>query len=70
MPELGPLGSVRGAAENSRPYRERSKVTYVGDKIKFQNGFGAWQFATYACDYDPIADDVLNVDASLGRLPE
>ena len=23
MPELGPLGSVRGAAGNSRPYRER-----------------------------------------------
>ena len=23
MPELGPYGSVRGAAGNSRPYRER-----------------------------------------------
>jgi hypothetical protein len=24
MPELGPYGSVRGAAGNSRPYREHS----------------------------------------------
>ena len=23
MPELGPLGSVRGAVSNGRPYRER-----------------------------------------------
>ena len=26
MPELGPYGSVRGAAGNSRPYRERRNV--------------------------------------------
>jgi hypothetical protein len=26
MPELGPYGSVRGAAGNSRPYREQSDV--------------------------------------------
>lgn len=47
-----------------------AQITYFGDKIKFQNGFGAWQFATYACDYDPIADVVLNVDATPGRLPQ
>lgn len=39
MPELGPLGSARGAAGNSRPYRERYKLICVGnleplDKIK------------------------------------
>lgn len=26
-------------------------LTVVGDKIKFQNGFGAWQHMTYYCDY-------------------
>jgi len=26
-------------------------VTYIGDKIQFQNGFGAWQNYTYECDY-------------------
>ena len=25
MPELGPLGTVRGAFSNGRPYRERNK---------------------------------------------
>lgn len=48
----------------------KGQVTYIGDKIKFQNGFGAWQFATYACDYDPVAEVVLNVDATPGRLPQ
>lgn len=50
--------------------KANGQITFVGDKIKFQNGFGAWQFATYSCDYDPIADVVLNVDATPGRLPE
>ena len=27
MPELGPYGSVRGAAGNSRPYRECRPIT-------------------------------------------
>jgi hypothetical protein len=29
MPELGPYGSVRGAAGNSRPYRECRPITTV-----------------------------------------
>ena len=29
MPELGPYGSVRGAAGNSRPYRERRPIEEV-----------------------------------------
>ncbi len=43
-------------------------VTYIGDKIKFQNGFGAWQRYVYECDYDPERELVLNVRASAGRL--
>lgn len=50
--------------------KAKGQLTYVGDKIKFQNGFGAWQFATYTCDYDPVADTVLNVAANAGRLPQ
>jgi hypothetical protein len=45
-------------------------VTYVGDKIKFQNGFGAWQYMTYRCDYNPNTKTVANVDAAPGRLPD
>jgi len=50
--------------------KEKGQLTYLGDRIKFQNGFGAWQFAIYTCDYDPISGVVMNVDASPGRLPQ
>jgi hypothetical protein len=36
MPELGSYGSVRGAAGNSRPYRERRR-----DSQKFGPGAGS-----------------------------
>lgn len=43
-------------------------VVYIGDKIRFQNGFGAWQNYIYECDYDPDNEIVLDVRAKLGRL--
>ena len=37
-------------------YLTSTKAPYIltvsGDKIKFQNGFGAWQRQSYYCDYD------------------
>lgn len=48
---------------------EKGHITLVGDSIKFQNAFGAWQFHTYHCDYDPLNDQVLDVRAIPGRLP-
>lgn len=27
-------------------------MTYFGDRLKLQNGFGAWVNVSYACDYD------------------
>jgi hypothetical protein len=44
-------------------------VTYVGDQVKFQNGFGAWQNMVYECDFDPETKTVLAVRAKPGRLP-
>lgn len=44
--------------------RERGIVTYTGDKIQFQNGFGAWQNCYYECDYNPLSDTVLDVRVS------
>lgn len=44
-------------------------VTYIGDKIKFQNGFGAWVLSRYECDYSIPTGSVLDVRASAGRLP-
>ena len=34
----------------------------VGDKIKFQNGFGAWKIMEYKCTYDSVAGKVLDVE--------
>lgn len=48
--------------------REAGTVTIIGDKIKFQNGFGAWQNHIYECDVLPEADLVLEVRAQPGRL--
>lgn len=43
-------------------------VTFLGDKIEFQNGFGAFQKHIYECDYDPSTKQVLAVRARPGQL--
>lgn len=48
--------------------REKGHVTYIGDKIQFQNGFGAFQNYIYECDFDPVANKVLDVRARAGKL--
>lgn len=45
-------------------------ITFIGDSIKFQNGFGAWQYHIYTCDFDPTTKSVLDVAATPGRLPK
>lgn len=50
--------------------RNALTVTYIGDQIQFQNGFGAWQNMIYYCDYDPINERVLKVSMRVGRLPQ
>lgn len=49
--------------------RSNGVVTYIGDKIKFQNGFGAWIYHTYECDFDTNTLAVIDVRARAGRLP-
>jgi hypothetical protein len=56
---------VDGFLDSRFPYYERSVkedgvLTIVGDKIKFQNIFGAWIPYKYYCDYDVINDIVLD----------
>lgn len=46
----------------------KGTVTYIGDKIEFQNGFGAYQKHIYECDFDPATDAVLEVRARPGQL--
>lgn len=48
--------------------QEKGTLTYFGDKIQFQNGFGAWQNYIYQCDYEPESRSVLAVDAAPGRF--
>jgi hypothetical protein len=49
--------------------RAAGQLTFLGDSVRFQNGFGAWQNYAYSCDYDPHTDAVLDVSAWPGRLP-
>ena len=44
-------------------------VTYLGDKLELQNGFGAWVPHVYECDIDVWTDNVTEVRARPGRLP-
>lgn len=48
--------------------KEKGIVTYIGDKIQFQNGFGAFQNHVYLCDYNTITEQVVSVNAQPGRL--
>lgn len=48
--------------------QDKGVVIYFGDKIQYQNGFGAWQNMKYSCDYDPSTKQVLDVQALAGQL--
>jgi hypothetical protein len=47
---------------------DKGTLRFLGDKIKFQNGFGAWQIMTYECVFDPTTKIVLNVRAYPGQV--
>jgi hypothetical protein len=48
--------------------RDIGTLTYIGDMIQFQNGFGAYQNYIYECDFDAATNRVLDVRARPGRL--
>jgi len=43
-------------------------IIYGGDRIQFQNGFGAWQPHRYLCEFDPSKNMVISVGAEPGRF--
>jgi hypothetical protein len=43
-------------------------MTYIGDKVEFQNGFGAYTPMHYACDLGADGKTVLDVRVDEGRL--
>ena len=48
--------------------KEKGTLTMIGDKLEFQNGFGAQVNMVYQCDVDPIGETVLAVRIGEGRL--
>ena len=52
------------------PITESTILVYSGDKIRFQNGFGAFRNHTYECQYNPESKTVIRVSASPGRLTQ
>ena len=46
-----------------------TQVRFIGDKVEFQNGYGAYTPMTYFCVYDTSAKKVISVDVSEGRIP-
>ncbi|WIE52390.1 hypothetical protein [Pseudomonas sp. GM17] len=48
--------------------KEQGTLTFIGDKIEFQNGFGAYQKHIYECDFNPQDNQVLATRAEPGQL--
>ncbi|RZA20544.1 MAG: zinc ribbon domain-containing protein [Proteobacteria bacterium] len=48
---------------------EKTSVTVIGDRVEFQNGFGAFTPIIYECDLDVKTEAVLDVRIEEGRLP-
>ncbi len=48
--------------------RDNGTITYAGDEIKMQNGFGAWIIMTYECDFDTASETALAVRVFPGQL--
>ncbi len=48
--------------------KDKGIVSYVGDKIQLQNGFGSYQNHIYRCDYDTLNEQVINVSIFSGHL--
>jgi hypothetical protein len=44
------------------------QVSYLGDAIKFQNGFGAWVRHSYSCNFDVASKSVVKLVVNEGRL--
>lgn len=38
--------------------RKTGELAFFGNKIRFQNAFGAWQNMSYTCEYDPAKETV------------
>jgi len=45
-------------------------ITFIGDRVEFQNGFGAYTPMIYECDLTKDGKTILDVRVREGRLPD
>lgn len=52
--------------------KKTGTLRYFGNKVKFQNGFGAWKHMDYICDYNPETEQgrVVTEEEALAGLVE
>jgi hypothetical protein len=48
--------------------QEKGEITYIGDKVQFQNGFGAFTNMIYECDMSADGKTILDVRVREGQL--
>lgn len=48
--------------------QEEGVIVLMGDKVKFQNGYGAFQNMRYTCTWSPATETVLDVAVEPGRI--
>ncbi|ECN0101371.1 hypothetical protein [Kluyvera intermedia] len=49
---------------------EKNQIIYVGDKLKFTNGFNAKVNMTYTCTLDTKTSKLVDFEVTKGRLPD
>lgn len=47
---------------------EKGRLVFIGDKVKFTNGFNAKNNMIYSCTYDLKSKSVVDIDVRQGRL--
>jgi hypothetical protein len=50
--------------------KEKGILGYYGDNVQLQNGFGAWTWYHYRCDFDPSTKTVIKVQVEQGKLKD
>jgi len=48
--------------------KPKGQIVFMGDRLQFQNAYGAWQNMKYAIIYDPTAQTILGIDVKPGRM--
>lgn len=61
-------GMLDTAFSHARMNAEKHQLTYIGDKVKFTNGFNAKIPMTYSCTMDLSTEEIVDFSIKEGRL--